>query len=68
MEDVKWEGNKDLIEIIGGEMDYDYMMAVKSVMIDQDVILRQSDLNIVYTPLHGAGRQIVPMCLRSWGF
>ena len=68
MEEVKWEGNKDLIEIIGGEMDYDYMMAVKSVMIDQDVILRQSDLNIVYTPLHGAGRQIVPMCLRSWGF
>ena len=66
--DVKWEANKDLIEIIGGEMDYDYMMAVKSVMIDQDSILRQKDLNIVYTPMHGAGRQIVPMCLRSWGF
>ena len=68
MEDVKWEANKDLIEIIGGEMDYDYMMAVKDVMIDQDSILRQKDLNIVYTPMHGAGRQIVPMCLRSWGF
>ena len=68
LKDVKWEANKDLIEIIGGEMDYDYMMAVKSVMIDQDSILRQKDLNIVYTPMHGAGRQIVPMCLRSWGF
>ncbi len=68
MEDVKRGGDKNLIEIIGGEMDYDYMMAVKSVMIDQDVILRQKDLNIVYTPMHGAGRQIVPMCLRSWGF
>ena len=68
MEDVKWEANPDLIEIIGGEMDYDYMMAVKSVMIDQESILRQKDLNIVYTPMHGAGRQIVPMCLRSWGF
>ncbi|MBQ9439640.1 MAG: phospho-sugar mutase [Paludibacteraceae bacterium] len=68
VEDVKWQGNKDLIEIIGGEMDYDYMMAVKTVMIDQDTILRQKDLNIVYTPMHGAGRQIVPMCLRSWGF
>lgn len=68
MEDVLWEGNKDLIEIIGGEMDYDYMMAVKTVMIDQETILRQKDLNIVYTPMHGAGRQIVPMCLRSWGF
>lgn len=68
MEDVKRGGDKNLIEIIGGEMDYDYMMAVKSVMIDQEVILRQKDLNIVYTPMHGAGRQIVPMCLRSWGF
>ena len=68
MDDVKWEANKDLIQIIGGEMDYDYMMAVKTVMIDQEAINHQKDLNIVYTPLHGAGRQIVPMCLRSWGF
>lgn len=68
MEDVHWTGNKDLIQIIGGEMDYDYMMAVKSVMIDQQTILNQKDLNIVYTPLHGTGRQIIPMCLRSWGF
>lgn len=68
MEDVKTGGNKDLIQIIGGEMDYDFMEAVKTVMIDQDVILRQKDLNIVYTPLHGTGRQIIPMCLRSWGF
>lgn len=68
MEDVKRNGDKDLIQIIGGEIDYDYMMTVKTVMIDQQAILRQKDLNIVYTPLHGAGRQIVPMCLRSWGF
>ena len=66
--DVKMTGNEHLIEIIGGEMDYDYMQAVKTVMIDQEAILRQKDLNIVYTPLHGAGRQIIPMCLRSWGF
>ncbi len=68
MEDVKRNGDKDLIQIIGGEIDYDYMMTVKTVMIDQQAILHQKDLNIVYTPLHGAGRQIVPMCLRSWGF
>ena len=68
MSDVLWTGNKELIQIIGGEIDYDYMMAVKSVMIDQQSILNQKDLNIVYTPLHGTGRQIIPMCLRSWGF
>lgn len=68
VEDVKFEANKDLIHIIGGEMDYDYMTAVKEAMIDQDVINRQKDLNIVYSAMHGTGRLIVPLCLRSWGF
>ena len=68
VEDVKWEGNPDLIQIIGGEMDWDYLQAVKEAMVDQEVILRQKDLNIVYTPLHGTGRVIIPEALRSWGF
>ena len=68
IDDVKFEGNKDLIQIIGGEMDWDYLQGVKEAMVDQDVILRQKDLNIVYTPLHGTGRVIIPEALRSWGF
>ena len=68
IEDVKFEPDWNLIQIIGGEMDYDYMTAVKEAMVDQDVILRQKDLNIVYSAMHGTGRVIVPMCLRSWGF
>ena len=68
IEDVKFQGNKDLIIPIGGEMDWDYIAAVKEAMVDQDVILRQKDLNIVYSPMHGTGRVIIPMALRSWGF
>lgn len=68
IDDVKFEANKDKIKIIGGEMDYDYMTAVHEALIDQDVINRQKDLNIVYSPMHGTGRVIVPLCLRSWGF
>ena len=68
MKDVKLQAVPELIEIIGGEVDYDYMQAVHEAMIDQDVILRQKDLNIVYSAMHGAGRVIVPLCLRSWGF
>ncbi|MGN0234215.1 MAG: phospho-sugar mutase [Bacteroidaceae bacterium] len=68
IEDVKSEPVPELIEIIGGEMDFTYMQAVHEAMVDQDVILRQKDLNIVYSPMHGTGRVIVPMCLRSWGF
>ena len=68
IEDVKWDLNPDLLQIIGGEMDYDYMCAGKEGMVDQDVILRNKDLNIVYSAMHGTGRVLVPLCLRSWGF
>ncbi|MBR4839649.1 MAG: phospho-sugar mutase [Paludibacteraceae bacterium] len=68
IDDVKFAPNKDLISIIGGEMDFDYLQAVKEAMVDQEVINRQKDLNIVYSPLHGTGRVIIPLCLRSWGF
>ncbi len=68
IDDVKFEPNKDLIEIIGGEMDVDYLKAVKEAMVDQEVINRHKDLNIVYSPLHGTGRVIIPAALRTWGF
>ena len=68
IDDVKWELNPDLLKIIGGEADFDYMTAVKESMVDQDVILRNKDLNIVYSAMHGTGRVLVPLCLRSWGF
>ena len=68
IDQVKFEPNNDLIEIIGGEMDWDYIQAVKEAMVDQEVINRQKDLCIVYSPLHGTGRVIIPEALRSWGF
>ncbi len=68
VDQVKFTPNYDLIKIIGGEMDVDYLKAVKEAMVDQDVILRQKDLKIVYSPLHGTGRVIIPAALRSWGF
>ncbi len=68
VEDVKFHGNPDMIRIIGGETDFDYMTAVHEALIDQEVINRQKDLSIVYSPMHGAGRVVVPLCLRSWGF
>ncbi len=43
IDDVKFEGNKELIVPIGGEMDWDYLMAVKEAMVDQEVILRNKD-------------------------
>ena len=68
IEDVKFEGNKQLIEIIGEEIDKVYLEKVKTISIDPKVIKDQHDLKIVYTPLHGAGRVMIPRALASWGF
>ncbi|MDD7597900.1 MAG: phospho-sugar mutase [Prevotella sp.] len=68
VEDVKFEGNKQLIQIIGEDIDQAYLDAVKTVSIDPEVIKRQHDLKIVYTPLHGTGMTMIPRSLKYWGF
>ena len=68
VEDVKFEGNKALIQIIGEDVDKVYLEQVKTISIDPQVIKNQHDLKIVYTPLHGAGRVMIPRALASWGY
>ena len=68
VEDVKFQGKKELIEIIGEEIDKVYLEKIKSLSIDPDVIQRQKDLKIVYTPLHGTGMMLIPRSLKLWGF
>lgn len=68
VEDVKFDGNKDLIEIIGEEIDKVYLDLIHGISIDPDVIKRQKDLKIVYTPLHGTGMMLIPRSLKLWGF
>ena len=68
VEDVKFDGNKDLIEIIGEEIDKVYLDLIHGISIDPEVIKRQKDLKIVYTPLHGTGMMLIPRSLKLWGF
>ena len=68
VDDVKFEGNKQLIQVIGEDIDEPYLRKIRTISIDPDVIKRQHDLKIVYTPLHGAGRVIIPRSLAFWGF
>lgn len=68
IEDVKFGANNDLIQIIGKEIDDLYLDRIKTLSIDPAVIERHKDLKIVYTPLHGAGRTLIPESLKRWGF
>ena len=66
--DIKFKGNKDLIQIIGEEVDKVYLDMIQGISIDPEVIKRQHDLKIVYSPLHGAGMYLIPRSIKQWGF
>ena len=68
VEDIKFKGNNDLIQIIGEEIDREFLQKIHTLSIDPEVIKRQKDLSIVYTPIHGTGKVLIPESLKLWGF
>ncbi|MBX2888070.1 MAG: phospho-sugar mutase [Ferruginibacter sp.] len=68
IDEVKWEGNDELITLIGKEMDDAYLNMVKGLSVYPEVCKRQHDLKIVYTPIHGTGIMLVPEALARFGF
>ena len=68
VDEVKWSGGEANITIIGKEMDEEYIEMVKSLSVYPEVIEKQHDLKIVYTPIHGTGITMVPQVLKRFGF
>lgn len=68
VEDIKFEGNPKLIEVLGKDMDDKYLAAVKSLSLDAEVIEKHKDLKMVFTPLHGATHYMTPASIRNFGF
>ncbi|MEJ2594974.1 MAG: phospho-sugar mutase [bacterium] len=66
--EVRFDGNESLIEIVGEDFDSLYVDRIKSLSLSPEVIDRQKDFKIVYTPIHGTGVKLVPMALRAFGF
>ncbi len=67
-DDVKFEGSKSLIKMIGEEADSKYLRKVAGLSLSPEVIKKHSQMKIVYTPLHGSGAKILPECLKKFGF
>lgn len=68
LDDVKWSGNDENIIIVGKEMDDEYLQMVKSLSVNPEACVKQHDLKIVYTPIHGTGIMLVPKALAAYGF
>ena len=68
IDDVKWEGGAANIELIGTSMDDAYTKMLQTLSVYPEVIAKQQDLKIVYTPIHGTGITLVPKVLAAYGF
>lgn len=68
VKEIKFQGDKSKIQIIGDDIDQKFLAAIKTLSLDPEVIKRHADLKIVYTPIHGTGVKLVPDSLRNYGF
>lgn len=60
--------NRGLIHIIGPELDVAYQAQLDALRINRETPGRQSDMKIVFTPLHGTGNKPVRRILKQIGF
>lgn len=68
IDDIKFEGNPSLIEIIGKDMDTAFIEEVKKLVLSPEAIQNQHDLKMVFTPIHGTGITLIPDALKAVGF
>ena len=66
--DKKEAIEKGLFNIIGEEIDKEYIDTIKSYILNPNIINENKDLSIVYTPLHGTGLRPVKEVLKQIGF
>ena len=68
VDEVKWSGGEQNIQLLGDAMDQDYIKMLTSLSVYPEIIAQQQDLKIVYTPIHGTGITLVPKVLARFGF
>ncbi|MBT4801414.1 MAG: phospho-sugar mutase, partial [Lentimicrobiaceae bacterium] len=66
--EIKFQGNPDLIEMIGSSVDEIYLKHIHELSLSPEAIVRQKDFKIVFTPIHGTGATLVPKVLKRFGF
>ncbi len=68
IEQIKFDANKELIHTIGAEIDQKYIEEIKKLSLRPDIVAKQKDLKIVFTPIHGTTYKIIPATLKAFGF
>ncbi|MBR8702978.1 phospho-sugar mutase [Porphyromonas levii] len=68
VDEIKFDGPAELITMLGKDMDDKFISDALAKRLSPEVIKRQSQLKIVFTPLHGTSGQVLPRTLKEAGF
>ena len=68
IDEINFEKNEAYIQYIGVEIDDLYLAEVKKLSLNPDVIERQKNLKILFSPIHGTGITLIPRILKELGF
>lgn len=66
--EIKFDDQLGNVEIIGEKIDVEYLNELVKLSLNPQVINKQKDLKIVFTPIHGTGVELVPKALKAYGF
>jgi phosphoglucomutase len=66
--EIRFNGDPSLIDTIPASFDDLYVDRLTELSLSPEAILKNHDLKIVYTPIHGTGVRLVPMTLAKFGF
>ena len=65
---IKWKRDEARVQIIGEDIDNEYLKMLTSLSVNPKAIQKKNDLKIVFTPLHGTGIVMIPKALKAFGF
>lgn len=68
VDQINFKANKDLIQVIGKDIDEQYLEDIHKLSLHPEIDKKHSDMKIVYTPIHGTGLRLVYDSLKKWGF
>ena len=66
--EIKFQGDPTLIEIIGEEIDKIYIDQLKTISLSPASIQKHADLKYKVYTIHGTGVKLVPQALRGFRF
>ncbi|MEM7109134.1 MAG: phospho-sugar mutase [Bacteroidota bacterium] len=68
VDQVNFEGNKELIQSVGKEIDDIYLEEIRKLALSPEAVEQYHDLKIIFSPIHGTGVTLVPPSLKAFGF